>query len=306
MQTYQHTLKKSVSCTGVGLHSGKRINLKLRAAEPDTGIVFKRTDLPLSPFIPGDVYNVVDTSLCTTIGKDGVTVSTVEHLLSALAGLGVDNALIEVDGPEVPIMDGSSAPFIFIINNVGLTSQTKTRQFYVAQQEISITEGDKIVKIKPSDRLRIDFSIEFNHPAIRKQKITHVFTYKNYADEISRARTFGFLADMRKLYEAGLALGGSLENAVVLDDYNVLNKEGLRFKDEFVRHKILDFIGDLALVGHSIQAHFIVHKSGHDLNNRLFRKFLSDPQAWRLATAGQVSQSSTQKQFTVPAKAAVA
>lgn len=292
MHLYQHTLARNISCTGIGLHSGKRVNLVLRPAEPDTGIVFKRTDLPGSPLIPGDVYNVVDTRFCTTLGKDKAIVSTVEHLLSALAGMEVDNAIVEVDAPEIPIMDGSAAAFIFLIRNAGLTAQNKSRQFYVVKREVVLEDDDKMVKVMPSSQLSlsVDFAIEFSHPAIRSQEMSFTLNESSYAREISRARTFGFLADMRKLHEAGLALGGSLENAVVLDDFNVINKDGLRFKNEFVRHKILDFVGDLALVGRPVLGSFVAVKSGHDLNNRLFRKFLADPQAWQLVTAQQLSE----------------
>jgi UDP-3-O-[3-hydroxymyristoyl] N-acetylglucosamine deacetylase len=262
----------------------------LRPAEADTGIVFKRTDLPGLPLIQGDVYNVVDTRFCTTLGQNRAAVSTVEHLLSALAGMSIDNAIIEVDAPEIPIMDGSSIAFLFLLRHAGVEEQSKPRQFYVAKRELVLEEDDKWIKMSPSDvlELSIDFSIEFEHPAIGRQKLGVALDEANYIREISRARTFGFLADMRKLHEAGLALGGSLENAVVLDDYNVINKDGLRFKNEFVRHKILDFVGDLALMGRPVLGRFAAHKSGHDLNNRFFRKFLSDPQSWQLITAQQL------------------
>lgn len=290
MHLYQHTLARSISCTGIGLHSGKRVNMVMRPAEPDTGIVFKRTDIKSSPLIPGDVYNVVDTTFCTTVGKGRAAVSTVEHLLSALAGMQVDNAIIEVDAPEIPIMDGSSASFMFLIRNAGLATQAKARQFYVVRREVAVEDDDKMVKVMPGHdmELTIDFSIEFEHPAIRSQHMSFTLNDSSYAREVSRARTFGFLADMRKLHEAGLALGGSLENAVVLDEFNVINKDGLRFKNEFVRHKVLDFIGDLALVGRPVLGHFVAHKSGHDFNNKLFRKFLSDPQAWQMVNAQQL------------------
>lgn len=289
MHLYQHTLARSISCTGIGLHGGKRVNMIMRPAEPDTGIVFKRTDIKSSPLIPGDVYNVVDTTFCTTVGKEKATVSTVEHLLSALAGMQVDNAIIEVDAPEIPIMDGSSASFLFLIRHAGLATQAKARQFYVVKREVAMEDSDKMVKVMPNHNMetKIDFSIEFAHPAIRSQHMSFTLSESAYAREVSRARTFGFLADMRKLHEAGLALGGSLENAVVLDEFNVINKDGLRFKNEFVRHKILDFVGDLALVGRPVLGHFVAHKSGHDFNNKLFRKLLSDPQAWQLVNAQQ-------------------
>jgi UDP-3-O-[3-hydroxymyristoyl] N-acetylglucosamine deacetylase len=290
MNFYQHTLQRNISSTGIGLHSGKKINLLLRPAEPDTGIVFKRTDLSGSPLIPGDVYNVVDTRFCTTVAQNNITVSTVEHLLSALYAMGVDNAIVETDAPEIPIMDGSSAPFLLLLRYAGLAQQNKLRQFYIVKREVSIQDGDKFVKVMPaSQELTIDFSIAFSHPAVREQRLHFALNSENYVREISKARTFGFLADMQKLHENGLALGGSLKNAVVMDDFNVINKEGLRFKDEFVRHKILDFVGDLALVGRPVLGHFVVHKSGHDLNNRLFRKFLADSTAWQLVNPQQLA-----------------
>ncbi len=284
MQLFQRTLNRPVTCTGIGLHSGKKVNLNLRPADPDTGVVFKRSDLPGAPLIPGDVFHVVDTRFSTTVGKDGACISTVEHLLSALAGLGVDNALVEVDAPEVPIMDGSSAPFVFLIKSAGFTAQAKPRQFYRVKREISVAEDGKKVSVAPSDALKVDFTIEFDHPAIRTQRMGFAWSERGYDKEISRARTFGFLSDMRRLHQNNLALGGSLDNAVVVDKYRVLNDDGLRFPDEFVRHKVLDFLGDLALVGRPILGSFQAFKSGHDLNNKLFRKFLADPQAWQLVT----------------------
>ena len=284
MHFFQHTLSRQVSCTGIGLHSGKRVNLTLHPAEPDTGVMFKRSDLPGAQLIPGDVYHVVDTNFCTTVGLDGIYISTVEHLMSALAGLSIDNLLVEVDSPELPIMDGSAGSFVMLLREVGLTTQARPRQFYRAKREISITQGDKYVRILPTESLSVDFSIDFPHPAIGTQRYNFIMNEKNYDREISRSRTFGFLADMRKLHEMGLGLGGSLENAVVLDKYRVLNEGGLRYPDEFVRHKVLDLLGDLALVGRPVLGHFEAHRSGHGLNNQLFRKFLDDPQAWQLVT----------------------
>ena len=284
MQLFHRTLRRPVSCTGIGLHSGKRVSMNIRPAEPDTGVMFKRTDIPGAPLIPGDVHHVVDTSLCTTVGKDGVCVSTVEHLLSAFSGVGVDNVLVELDAPEAPIMDGSSAPFVFLMKRAGFTSQEAPRQFYVVKRPMTVTDGDRSVSVSPSPELKVDFTIEFDHPAIRRQHLDFSHGERVYDQEISRARTFGFLADMRKLQEKNLGLGGSLENAVVVDDYRVLNDDGLRFPDEFVRHKILDFIGDLALVGRPILGSFTARKSGHALNNLMFREFLADPQAWQLVT----------------------
>jgi len=284
MYRYQRTLRRGVTCTGIGLHSGKKVNISLRPAEPDSGIMFKRADLPGAPLIPADVHHVVDTNLCTTLGMDGATVSTVEHLLSALAGLGVDNVLIETDAPEVPIMDGSSAPFVFLLRSTGLTSQSKPRQFYRVKRKVTIKEEDREVCIAPSDSPTLAYTIEFDHPLIRRQNFGMPLDELSYDREISRARTFGFMSDLPLLKKNNLGLGGSLDNAVVVDNYRVLNDDGLRFPDEFVRHKMLDFIGDLALVGRPVQGAFTVHKSGHKLNNLVFRKFLEDPQAWQLVT----------------------
>jgi UDP-3-O-[3-hydroxymyristoyl] N-acetylglucosamine deacetylase len=277
MQIFQHTLTRTVSCTGIGLHSGRKVNLSLRPADPDTGVLFKRSDLPGAPLIPADVHHVVDTRFSTTIGVEGLTISTVEHLLSALAGSGVDNAIVEVDAPELPIMDGSAAPFVFLLKNAGLTSQARPRQFYRVKRSVSLSEEDgKSVSVSPGEGLSVDFTIDFAHPAIRTQRLGFDLDDKAYAREISRARTFGFLSDMRRLH-----------NAVVLDSHRVLNDDGLRFPDEFVRHKVLDFLGDLALVGRPIQGRFVARKSGHDLNNKLFKKLLADPSAWQLVTPSQ-------------------
>jgi UDP-3-O-[3-hydroxymyristoyl] N-acetylglucosamine deacetylase len=296
MHLYQRTLSRPVTTTGIGLHSGRRVNLSLRPAEPDTGIVFKRSDISGAPLIPCDVRHVVDTRLSTTIGLDGVTVATVEHLMSALAGMGVDNALVEVDSPEVPIMDGSAAPFVFLIKNAGLTSQARPRQFYRVLREVSLSEDDKFVTVGPSDQLQVDFTIEFPHPAIRRQAMSFRLNERSYEQQLSRARTFGFMADMRKLHSMGLALGGSLDNAVVVDNFRVLNDDGLRFPDEFVRHKVLDFLGDMALIGRPLLGAFTAHKSGHQLNNQLFRQLMADPMALQLV------QPQTQAQDRPPAK----
>ena len=284
MHRFQRTLKRRVSCTGIGLHSGKKVNMRLRPAEPDSGIMFKRSDLPGAPLIPADVHHVVDTTFCTTLGVDGVTVSTVEHLLSALAGFGLDNVLVDLDAPEVPIMDGSSAPFVFLLRNAGLTSQSKPRQYYRVKRKVSVKDNDKEVSVAPSPSPKLDYTIEFDHPLIRRQTFDVPLDERTYDREISRARTFGFLSDLPLLKQHNLGLGGSLDNAVVVDKYRVLNDDGLRFPDEFVRHKILDFIGDLALVGRPVVGAFTAHKSGHKLNNMLFRSLLDDPQAWQLVT----------------------
>ena len=273
MHRYQRTLKRRVSCTGIGLHSGKKVNISLRPAEPDSGVMFKRSDLPGAPLIPADVHHVVDTNFCTTLGVDGVSVSTVEHLLSALSGFGVDNVLVDLDAPEVPIMDGSSAPFVFLLRNAGLTSQSKPRQYYRVKRKVSVKDKDKEVSVAPSKNAKLDYTIEFDHPLIRRQTFDVPLDERTYDREISRARTFGFLSDMPLLKKYNLGLGGSLDNAVVVDKYRVLNDDGLRFPDEFVRHKILDFIGDLALVGRPVVGAFTAHKSGHKLNNILVPQF---------------------------------
>ena len=284
MQIFQRTLKRPVSCTGIGLHSGKKVNLNIRPAKPDTGVKFKRTDLPGASLVPADIYHVVDTSLCTTVGKDGVTVSTVEHLLSALHGMGVDNVIVELDAAEVPIMDGSAAPFVFLIRNTGLTSQERLRQFYVVKREMTYKENGKHLSVEPASSLSVDYTIEFKHPMIRRQKYGFELNERSFDKDISRARTFGFLKELKWMHENNLALGGSLDNAVVVDDYRVLNDDGLRFPDEFVRHKVLDFVGDMALIGRPVLGHFKAYKSGHDLNNQMFRAFLADPTAWQLTT----------------------
>jgi UDP-3-O-[3-hydroxymyristoyl] N-acetylglucosamine deacetylase len=287
MQLYQRTLSRPVTCTGIGLHSGRKVNLSLRPLEPDTGVIFRRTDRSGSPVIPGDVNHIVDTRFSTTLGKGGLTISTVEHLLSALSGMGVDNVLIEVDAPEIPIMDGSAAPFVFLIKSAGLTSQARPRQFYRVRREMTLREDDKEVSVAPAEGLMVDFTIEFDHPAIRRQQMGFALDERSYDKDISRARTFGFLADMRRLHEQNLGLGGSLDNAVVVDNYRVLNDDGLRFPDEFVRHKVLDFIGDLALLGRSVLGTFHAYKSGHHLNNQLFCQLLADPSALQLVMPSQ-------------------
>ena len=247
--------------------------------------MFKRTDLPASPPHPRRRGQRGGAPTCPPPwASTGVRVSTVEHLLSAISGLGVDNVLVEVDAPEIPIMDGSAAPFVFLMRGAGFVSQGRPRQYYKVKREVEVKVNGKSVKVAPSNKLQVAFTIEFDHPLINRQQMGFVLDEKAYDKEISRARTFGFLKDMRYLHENGLALGGSLDNAVVLDDYRVLNDDGLRFNDEFVRHKVLDFLGDLAMVGRPIVGAFTAHKSGHELNNLLFKKFLADPTAWQLVT----------------------
>jgi UDP-3-O-[3-hydroxymyristoyl] N-acetylglucosamine deacetylase len=280
---FQRTLKQAISATGVGLHSGERVKLTLLPAAPDTGIVFRRTDLPESEDVKAEPALVNDTRLSSTlVTATGVRVGTIEHLMSAFAGFGIDNLIVEVTAAEMPIMDGSAAPFIYLLQSAGVVEQTAPKRFIRVKQAVEIVEGDKWVKLEPMDGFKITLSIEFNHPAfnLAPQKVTIDFASSSYLDEISRARTFGFMHEVEYMRQHGLGLGGSLDNAIVIDDEYVLNPEGLRFPDEFVRHKILDAIGDLYIIGHPLIAAFSGHKSGHALNNKLLRKLLETPDAW--------------------------
>ena len=280
---FQRTLKQAISATGVGLHSGERVKLTLLPAAPDTGIVFRRTDLPESEDVKAEPALVNDTRLSSTlVTATGVRVGTIEHLMSAFAGFGIDNLIVEVTAAEMPIMDGSAAPFIYLLQSAGVVEQSAPKRFIRVKQPVEIVEGDKWVKLEPLDGFKITLSIEFNHPAfnLAPQKVTVDFASSSYLDEISRARTFGFMHEVEYMRQHGLGLGGSLDNAIVIDDEYVLNPEGLRFPDEFVRHKILDAIGDLYIVGHPLIAAFSGHKSGHALNNKLLRKLLDTPDAW--------------------------
>ena len=277
----QRTLKSLVRAAGVGLHTGQRVKIALRPAQPDTGIVFRRMDLPGTPDVPARAERVGDTRLASTIERDGVKVHTVEHLMSALAGLGVDNAYVDIDGPELPIMDGSAAPFALLVQQAGVEEQPKAKEFVRILRRVEVRDGDKWARLDPYEGFRLSFSISFNHPVIDRsgQSVTVDFAETSYLKEIARARTFGFMHDVEQLRENGLALGGGLDNAVVLDEYRVLNAEGLRFTDEFIRHKVLDAIGDLYLLGRPLLGAFSAHKSGHGLNNKLVRALLADAAA---------------------------
>ena len=278
----QRTLKNVIRATGVGLHTGEKVYLTLRPAAPDTGIVFRRTDLAQPVDIPATPLNVGDTQLSTTLIKDGVRISTVEHLLSAFAGLGIDNAYVDVSAAEVPIMDGSAGPFVFLIQSAGIEEQNRPKRFVRIKRPIRVEDGDKYALFEPYDGFKVDSVIDFDHPAFasRTRRATVDLSATSFVKEVSRARTFGFLRDIEALRQQNLAMGGSLDNAVVVDDYRVLNEEGLRYEDEFVRHKILDAIGDLYLLGHSLIGAFHGYKCGHALNNQLLRALVATPDAW--------------------------
>jgi len=267
-----------IRATGVGLHTGEKVAMALRPAQPGTGIVFRRTDLPEPVDVPAQAMAVTETRLCSGLEKNGVKVATVEHLMSAFAGLGVDNAYIDLNGPEVPIMDGSAGPFVFLIQSAGLEEQNAPKRYFRIRKSVEVRDGDKWARFDPHDGLRISFSIVFDHPVFDKsaQSSTIDFADTSYVKEVARARTFGFMQDVEALRASGLALGGSLDNAIVMDEFRVLNAEGLRYSDEFVKHKMLDAIGDLYLVGSPLIGAYSAHKSGHALNNQLLRKTLQE------------------------------
>ena len=282
----QRTIRDTVSTTGVGLHCGTRVTLTLRPAGPDHGIVFRRVDIDPVVELPANASGIGDTRMASVLEKDGVRVSTVEHLLSACSGLGLDNLLIEVDAEEVPIMDGSAASFLFLIESAGTVEQEAPRKFMVIQRVIEVREGNKLARLDPYFGFKLDFTIDFKHPAVDKtgQRFMVDFAEHAYRSEIGRARTFGFAHEVEALREIGLARGGSLDNAIVLDEHRILNNEELRYDDEFVRHKILDAIGDLYLAGHPIVGAYTAEKSGHALNNALLRKLLDDPSSYSIET----------------------
>jgi UDP-3-O-[3-hydroxymyristoyl] N-acetylglucosamine deacetylase len=278
----QRTLKATIRATGVGLHTGAKVAMTLRPAQPDTGIVFRRLDLPDPVDIRAEASSVTDTRLCSTLESRGVKVATVEHLMSAFAGLGIDNAYVDLTGAEVPIMDGSASPFVFLIQSAGIEEQRAAKRFLRIRQTVEVTDGDKWARFDPYEGFKLSFSIVFNHPVFDKsaQSATVDFAETSYVKEVARARTFGFMQEVEVLRSSGLALGGSLDNAIVMDEYRVLNADGLRYNDEFVKHKVLDAVGDLYLAGHPIIGAFSAHKSGHALNNLLLRKLLAASDAW--------------------------
>lgn len=285
----QRTLKSLIRATGVGLHSGAKVNLVLRPAAPDTGVVFRRVDLDPPVDLPTDPQAVVDTRLCSGLAKGEVKVATIEHLMSALAGLGIDNVYVDVDAAEIPILDGSAGPFVFLLQSAGIEEQNAPKRFIRVKRRVEVKDGDKWARLDPYDGFKLTFTIEFNHPAIDRtvSTVSVDFAEQSYSKEVARARTFGFMQDVEYMRSNGLALGGSLENAIVMDEYRVLNADGLRFADEFAKHKVLDAIGDLYIAGHPLLASFSAHKSGHALNNDLLRALLADAGAWEIATFEQ-------------------
>lgn len=289
----QRTLLSPVQAEGLGLHSGQRVRLGLLPAGPDEGIVFRRTDLPEPNSVRADAAAVGDTQMASTVSQGGVKISTVEHLMSALSGLGIDNLVVEVDAPEIPIMDGSAASFVHLVRSAGVREQSSPKRFVEVLQAIEVGEGDKWARLEPYFGFRLDFTIDFQHPAIDQtgQEVHLDFAQTDFQSVVARARTFGFMRDVDSLRARGLALGGSMDNAIVLDETRVLNPQGLRRPDEFAMHKALDAIGDLYLLGRPLMARYCAHKSGHSLNNRLLRALMSTPDAWRARAFDQLSEA---------------
>jgi len=282
----QRTLKNSIRATGVGLHSGEKVYLSLKPAPVNTGIIFRRTDLEGSPDIDANYDQVGDTTMSTTLIKEGVRVDTVEHLLSAMAGLGIDNAYVELSAPEVPIMDGSAGPFVFLLQSAGIAEQDAPKEFIRIKKPVEVREDDKFARFEPFDGFKVTFTIDFNHPVVDEgnQQTSLDFSSTSFVKEVSRARTFGFMKDIEFLRSQNLALGGSLNNAIVVDEFSILNEDGLRYEDEFVKHKVLDAVGDLYLLRKSLIGEYIGFKSGHGLNNLLLRELMAQPDAWELVT----------------------
>lgn len=290
----QRTLKEIVKTTGVGLHSGRKVTLTLRPAAANTGVIYRRTDLEPAVDFPANADSVRDTMLCTALVNDeGIRISTVEHLNAALAGMGIDNIIVEVDAPEIPIMDGSASPFVYLLQSVGIQTLNTPKRFIRIKKPIRIEDGDKWAELVPYNGFRMDFAIEFNHPAIDadEQHMLFDFSSSAFVKNISRARTFGFMRDIEYLQSQNLCLGGSFDCAIVLDEYRILNEEGLRFDNEFVTHKVLDAIGDLYMCGHSIVGELRAYKTGHALNNQLLRAVLADQEAWEWATFEEAAGS---------------
>lgn len=299
----QRTLKNVIRATGIGLHTGEKIYLTLRPAAADSGIVFRRTDLPKPVEVRACPEHVTDTRLSTTLEANGVKISTVEHLMSAFAGLGIDNAYVDLTAAEVPIMDGSAGPFVFLIQSAGIQEQAAPKRFIQIRRPVEVREGDKWARFEPHEGFKVSFSIDFDHPTLRntRQVATMDFCTTSFVKEVSRARTFGFMRHLEALRQDGLARGGGLDNAIVMDDFRVLNEDGLRYEDEFVKHKVLDAIGDLYLLGHPLIGAFSAHKSGHALNNKLLRALLANESAWQLASYSESERATIPFAYAVPA-----
>jgi UDP-3-O-[3-hydroxymyristoyl] N-acetylglucosamine deacetylase len=289
----QRTLKSLVSVSGVGLHTGEKVRITLRPAPVDAGVVFRRVDLAAPVDIPARADLVGEARLASTLVQGNVKVHTVEHLMSALGGMGIDNVYVDLDAAEVPIMDGSASPFVLLLQQAGIEQQAAPKKFLRVERRVEVKDGDKWARLEPYDGYRLSFSIEFRHPVIERstQAVTVDFAETSYLKEIARARTFGFMHEVEALRDSGLALGGGLDNAVVLDEYRVLNSEGLRFADEFIRHKLLDAMGDLYLLGRPLIGAFTAHKSGHALNNRLLRAALADTGALQPVVFGRAEEA---------------
>jgi UDP-3-O-[3-hydroxymyristoyl] N-acetylglucosamine deacetylase len=302
---YQRTLAKEIKVTGIGLHSGRKVTMVINPADSDFGIQFVRTDIPGSKMMKADATSVGATENATTIGSGREAIHTVEHLLAVLYGLGINNVLIEIDGPEIPIMDGSGASFVFLFKEAGIRNLNKSKKFLVILQPIRVEKDGKWATFEPHHNLVIDSTIVFAHPVIKTQREVFEFSCENFIDQIARARTFGFARDVDVLKRKGLIKGGSLDNAVVMDDFKVINNEGLRFHNEFVRHKILDTIGDISLLGHEIAGKITTFKSGHNLHNILCRKLLETPSAYEIVSASNL-KSETREAFRLPQSIAVA
>ncbi|UNK48967.1 UDP-3-O-acyl-N-acetylglucosamine deacetylase [Lysobacter sp. S4-A87] len=301
----QRTLKNVIRATGVGLHSGEKVFLTLRPAPVDTGIVFRRVDLDPVVEVPASAELVTETTLCTGLSCGPAKIQTVEHLLSALAGLGIDNIYVELSAAEVPIMDGSSGPFVFLLQSAGIAEQEAAKRFIRIKRPVEVRDGDKVARFEPYDGFRLDFTVQFDHPAIPASQSRAVvdFSTANYIQEVSRARTFGFMRDLEYMRERNLGLGGSMDNAIVLDEFRVLNDDGLRYADEFVRHKILDAVGDLYLAGHPVIGTYVGFKSGHALNNKLVRALLAERSAWDEVTFSETDATPAPVAYGVPATA---
>ncbi|MBN2373404.1 UDP-3-O-acyl-N-acetylglucosamine deacetylase [bacterium] len=289
---WQQTIKTSIGCSGIGLHSGKKVRMTLRPAPPDTGIVFKRVDIDEKCLIEARFENLINVNYATTLRKNGYKVQTVEHILAALMGLGIDNLIVEIDSTEIPIMDGSAVPFIFLIHEAGIIIQDCPRKYLKIKRTIHVGDKDKFVRVLPDDQFRISYSISFNHPVIGSQSASYVCTGENFIKKISRARTFGFLSEIKTLRKNGLAKGGSLDNAVVIDDYRILNGK-LRYRDEFVCHKIIDAMGDIYLLGYPIVGHLVAYRAGHSLHAMLVDKILKSENQWEYVTYHEAERELT-------------